>query len=155
MVIYTEGEEVLSEIVLRKMTEGAKICLNEEDIDLDRVEISLTLVDKDEIKELNCQYRNKDKVTDVLSFPQFEYVEDLKEFTAEGEPIVLGDVVICEEVAREQAEEYGHSLERELVYLFVHSILHLLGYDHEVDEEKVEMRTFEKRVMSQLELGDF
>ena len=68
----------------------------------------------------------------------------------EGESLELGDVVICTEKAREQAVEYGHSYERELMYLFVHSIFHLLGYDHELEEEKKEMRKKEELIMSAL-----
>ena len=88
-------------------------------------EISVTFTDNEKIKILNKQFRNIDKETDVLSFP----IDD------EGEDVVLGDVVISLEKAEEQAKEYGHSLEREISFLCVHSCLHLLGYDHEKSEE--------------------
>ena len=112
------------------------------------IEVSVTFVEPEEIKELNAQYRGKDAVTDVLSFPQFDDWDDLPE---EGE-IALGDVVICMERAAEQAEEFGHSLEREVLYLFVHSIYHLLGYDHMEEDEKREMREKEEAVMAELGL---
>ena len=88
--------------------------------------------------------------TDVLSFPQFDdLVEDIPEVCE----ICLGDVVICEQKAREQAEEFGHSFERELVYLFTHSVLHLLGYDHvNSEEEETEMREHQRDVMKKLGL---
>ena len=112
-------------------------------------EISVTFVDLDEIHELNKQYRGVDKPTDVLSFPQFD---DLEEEIPEVCEICLGDVVICEQKAREQAEEFGHSFERELVYLFTHSVLHLLGYDHMEDDEKKAMREREEEIMKQIGL---
>ena len=90
-----------------------------------KCEISVTFTDNENIRELNREYRDIDRETDVLSFP----MED------EGDDVVLGDVVISLEKAKEQAEEYGHSLEREISFLCVHSCLHLLGYDHETGEE--------------------
>lgn len=114
-------------------------------------EISVTFVDNDQIKELNKQYRNKDAVTDVLSFPMGEngnYDVNL----ATGAKI-LGDIVICVPRAMEQAERFGHSLDREMGYLTAHSMLHLLGYDHESGGiEKVRMREKEELVMLQLGL---
>ena len=84
----------------------------------------------------------------MLSFPQFE---DMGQIPEEGE-ICLGDVVICDEKVRQQAEEYGHSYDRELVYLFVHSLLHLAGYDHMEEDEKTIMRTKEEEIMQQVDL---
>ena len=97
---------------------------------------------------VNREYRGIDKVTDVLSFPQFE---NMGEMPSDGE-ICLGDVVICDEKVRQQAEEYGHSYDRELVYLFVHSLLHLAGYDHMEEDEKTIMRTKEEEIMQQVDL---
>jgi len=85
-----------------------------------------------------------DHVTDVLSFPQYNCIDELPD---EG-IICLGDVVICSEQALIQAEELGHSPEREIIYLFVHSMFHLMGYDHMDDEEKVDMREKEEKIMS-------
>lgn len=108
-------------------------------------QVSVSIVTKEEIKELNKMYRNIDKVTDVLSFPM-----DDDEF--EGEALILGDIVLCIDRAIEQAEDFGHSVDRELCYLTVHSTLHLLGFDHMEEEEKKEMRFHEEEVMNILNL---
>lgn len=109
------------------------------------VEVSLSVVSENVIRETNRDFRQIDKVTDVLSFPLIEYYDMTPaEGVARGDidpdtgEVCLGDVIICYQRAIEQADEFGHSLERELGFLTVHSILHLLGYDHmEPDEEKV------------------
>jgi|APHig6443717497_1056834.scaffolds.fasta_scaffold322679_1 probable rRNA maturation factor len=109
-------------------------------------EVSVTFVSNNEIKNLNKTYRNKDSVTDVLSFPLNE--NDNYEINAETGAVVLGDIVISLETAFKQAENFGHSLEREIGFLTVHSMLHLLGYDHEtssLDERK--MREKEEEVL--------
>lgn len=106
-------------------------------------EISISIVNEEEIRKLNKEYRNNDSVTDVLSFPLFER-EDIPE---EG---MLGDIIICVERVKEQAEDFNHSEERELIYLTVHSLLHLLGYDHIEEDDKLEMRTKEKEIMKKL-----
>ena len=105
-------------------------------------QVSVTLVDEDHIRELNREYRSVDSSTDVLSFP-------LEETDPRGARI-LGDIVLCRDVAVRQAEEFCHSLERELSYLSVHSFLHLMGYDHMDDEEKLKMRSMEKRIMRKM-----
>ena len=113
-------------------------------------EVSVTFVDNDEIHKLNKQYRNKDMPTDVLSFVMGENgVYDVDPKTGAQ---ILGDVVISMEKAVEQAERYGHSLQREVGYLTAHSVLHLLGYDHENNMERIRMREKEEKVMSQLGL---
>lgn len=147
-IYFEEGQQVTEEI-LKTMEAAAKYCLELEGIDEERTEISVTFVEAEEIRELNRDYRGNDKVTDVLSFPQFDDLNDIPDF---GE-ICLGDVVICKERATEQAEEFGHSFEREIIYLFTHSILHLLGYDHMEEEEKKEMRGREEEVMAHLGIG--
>ena len=152
MKIYFEEGHAVPEELLQKMTEAAEYAVESENmhnLDKKRCEISVTFVDLDEIHELNKQYRGVDKATDVLSFPQFD---DLEEEIPEVCEICLGDVVICEQKAREQAEEFGHSFERELVYLFTHSVLHLLGYDHMEDDEKKAMREREEEIMKQIGL---
>lgn len=112
------------------------------------VEISLSLVEPAEIQELNARYRNKDNVTDVLSFPMLEFPADEALLTAAAKfPVLLGDIVLCVERAGEQAGEYGHDLEREVCYLCVHSVLHLLGYDHLEAADKEAMRRAEKEIM--------
>ena len=115
------------------------------------ITISVIFVDNQRIRELNNQYRNKDSATDVLSFPMGVNGEyDLDE---DNGCKVLGDIVISMERAMEQAELYGHSLQREVAYLTVHSMLHLLGYDHETSGlEAVRMREKEEAVLLQLGL---
>lgn len=114
------------------------------------IEVSVTFCGDDHIKELNGRFRNKDAVTDVLSFP-------LNDFRNGDEPdeelTELGDIVINLKRASEQAQEYGHSYEREVAFLAVHSTLHLLGIDHEVSEEEDEfMRELQSEVMKRLGL---
>ena len=106
-------------------------------------EISVSFVDNEEIRELNRQYRGIDRETDVLSFPLGDDI-----FPGELKP--LGDIVISLEKALEQSQDFGHSLEREILYLTAHSMLHLLGYDHETDEDRLVMRQKEKEVMKRL-----
>ena len=117
----------------------------------DPAEISVTFVDNNRIHELNKEYRDKDSATDVLSFPLGENGEyDIDE---DNGCKLLGDIVISMERAMEQAELYGHSLQREVAYLTVHSMLHLLGYDHEAGGlEAVRMREKEEAVLIQLGL---
>ena len=94
-------------------------------------DISVTVTDNIHIHELNREYRGVDRPTDVLSFPMYSFTDD--DMPEEGPaPVVLGDIVISAERAKEQAVEYGHSFQREISFLTVHSVLHLLGYDHEV-----------------------
>lgn len=152
MNIYFEEGHVVSEELLDKMTKAAKYAVESEELlnlDEDRCEISVSFVGLDEIHELNREYRAVDRPTDVLSFPQFE---DLEEEIPEVGEICLGDVVICRDKAEEQAKEFGHSFERELVYLFTHSILHLLGYDHMEEDEKKLMRAREEEIMEKIGL---
>lgn len=113
-------------------------------------EISVTFCDNEYIKNLNREFRNIDRETDVLSFPMYDFSED--DFIPEDEKIELGDIVISVEKALEQSKEYNHSIERELAFLTVHSMLHLLGYDHEISksDEKV---MFDKQDIILKELG--
>ena len=150
MEIYFDDErgdlDEKTEIYMRK---SAEKCVTGEGLDAGRCAVSVTFTDKNGIRELNRDYRGVDSVTDVLSFPQYD---DFDEISEDGE-ILLGDVVICKERAAEQAREFGHSLDREMIYLFTHSILHLLGYDHMEEEEKREMRLKEEEVMDFLGLS--
>lgn len=104
----------------------------------DKCEISVLIVDNEEIRNINKQFRKIDKETDVLSFPQLTFSDfEVPEKNENGE-IILGDIVISFEKAYEQSKEYGHTIEREIAFLTVHSMLHLLGYDHmEENEEKI------------------
>ena len=103
-------------------------------------EVSISFMTADEIRALNRDYRGKDSATDVLSFPvNNEFL------TGQGRP--LGDIVICIDIARHQAEEYGHSLERELTFLVVHGMIHLLGFDHETPEEEAEFCAAQDKIL--------
>lgn len=112
-------------------------------------ELGVSVVDREEILELNREYRQRDRVTDVLSFPQFEGHDDLLEDLLDEETgTLIGDVVICYDVAADQAREYGTGFTREILYLFVHSVMHLFGYDHMEEDEKAVMREKEEEVLS-------
>ena len=119
-------------------------------------QVEVCFVSGEQIRSLNAQTRNIDKVTDVLSFPMLTEIAD---FTQENYPleydefsgeVTVGSIVICNEVALAQANEYGHSVERERCYLFTHGLLHLLGYDHIVDSDKVVMREMEEKILLKL-----
>lgn len=117
----------------------------------DPAEISVSFVDNEQIREMNAQYRNRDSATDVLSFPMGE--NGVYDENHETGAKILGDIVISVPRAVEQANAYGHSLEREVGYLTAHSMLHLLGYDHEKGGlDRVRMREKEELVMRQLGL---
>ena len=167
-IYFSDEDNRLNEEIMALMEKAAKTALDQEfgkelqdkgyDIAALPVDLSVSVVNYDEIKQLNAEFRNIDKITDVLSFPQFADeedllfdLEDLAEVVESGETDIpgtmLGDVVICFDRAAEQAEEYGTGIQRELVYLFVHSIFHLFGYDHMDEEEKAVMRKREEEVM--------
>lgn len=119
------------------------------------VEVSLLVVDNKEIQQINQEQRDKDEPTDVLSFPMIDYTlsDDVQEAIEEALPnpdsdlVYLGDIVISWEKVLEQSEAYGHSVEREFSFLIVHSMLHLLGYDHMDEEEEQEMIQHQKVIM--------
>lgn len=121
--------------------------LDSEECDFD-AQISLTLVDNEEIREINNEQRGIDRATDVLSFPMLEFDENGDcldaDYVTDGDFIVLGDIVISMERAREQSKEFGHSFRREIAFLTAHSMLHLLGYDH-VDDPEGERIMFAKQ----------
>lgn len=115
-------------------------------------ELSILLVDNSYIKELNFIYRNQNTPTDVLSFAMNELAEDEPDYESADEVNILGDIVISMEKAVEQSEEYGHSISRELGYLVAHGMLHLIGYDHENEEEARGMRNLEEKIMQSVKL---
>lgn len=120
-------------------------------------EVNLTLTDNDGIHALNKEFRGIDRPTDVLSFPLVDYekpncfdgIEDNAEdyFNPDTGELLLGDIVISAETAAAQAEEYGHSVRREFCFLIVHSMLHLFGYDHMLDEERAVMEELQKKIL--------
>jgi probable rRNA maturation factor len=115
--------------------------------ELPPVEVSVTIVDNERIHQLNKEYRDVDRPTDVLSFPLWEPDEEWV-IDEEEERVALGDIVISLPKAKEQAEAYGHSLDREVGFLAVHGFLHLLGYDHETKEEEKEMFAKQEEILS-------
>ena len=110
-------------------------------------EISLSFVTNEEIHQINRQFRNVDAPTDVLSFPQLTFGDGEEADVNENGEIVLGDIIISVERAKEQAEEYGHGLKREIAFLTVHSMLHLLGYDHMEKDEEEDMFRRQKEIL--------
>ena len=127
-------------------------CFKEEKLENSKLYISITLTTPEHIHEINKQYRNVDKETDVLSFPMFEKNEidekiENQDFEHED---VLGDIVISIEKVKGQAEEYGHSFEREFSYMIVHGFYHLMGYDHIKEEDKIVMRPKEENILNKL-----
>ncbi len=143
------------EAMLRRAVETA---LREEGVDV-ACEVGITLTDDAGIQEVNREFRNLDKPTDVLSFPLQEleagaFDPEMGEYDLDSGCLPLGDVVLSVERAAAQAEEFGHSVERELSYLTVHSILHLLGYDHvDEGEQKKQMRAREEHILPLLGLA--
>lgn len=145
MKVYIDNRQDTQEIdekTIDLLKDVIEECLVVEGRDLN-YEISLSFVTNEEIKNLNKEYRNVDAVTDVLSFPM---EEDSNGFYTP----MLGDIVISTDRAFQQSKEYGHSFSREISYLTAHSMFHLMGYDHETEEEKKIMRAKEKEVMRSL-----
>lgn len=139
-------EEKLIKEVVNKVLEEEKV--------LTEVDVYITLTNNEEIHKINKEYRDVDRPTDVLSFPMYEReeIKDLKNDTDDEVEKILGDIIVSIEKVREQAEEYGHSFERELAYLVTHGMLHLLGYDHMIEEEKVVMRKREEEILGTLNI---
>ena len=143
-----EAEDKYEEIIKRVIEQ----CFKEEKIEKSKLYISIILTNPEHIHEINKQYRNVDRATDVLSFPMFEkdeLDEKIKNNDFEHED-VLGDIVISIEKVEEQSKEYGHSFEREFAYMLVHGFYHLMGYDHIEDDDKVVMRRKEEIVLNKL-----
>lgn len=136
----------VSEDLLEKIHDIIVESLHYEGYD-DNYEVSLSFVDNEEIHELNRQYRGVDRATDVLSFPLLT-----DDFDVEIEEESLGDIVISLERALEQSEEYNHSFEREVCFLVCHSMFHLLGYDHDTEENTKDMRKREEGVLNKLNI---
>ena len=126
-------------------------CFKNEGLNQLKLYISITLTVPDVIKEINKEYRNIDKPTDVLSFPMFQR-EEIQELIKKNYEVedVLGDIIISIPRVKEQAIEYNHSFERELAYMVVHGFYHLMGYDHMEETEKKEMRKKEDEVLNKL-----
>jgi len=146
----TEASEALQSEMNAVLEKAVQTALREEKVEVP-TEIALRIVEAEEIRRINEEYRQIDRVTDVLSFPMLDYEEgeapcvrvtralEEGETDPETNEVMLGDIVICLERAEEQAQAYGHSLQREMAFLAVHSVLHLLGYDHMIKEEETVM----------------
>ncbi|MBK1812863.1 rRNA maturation RNase YbeY [Clostridium sp. YIM B02505] len=157
-----QDKQVVDSSFGKIIEEVIQTALKEESVDK-ACEISVIFVDNDSIKEINKETRNIDRETDVLSFPMLDYpkgkvYKDVytnynfdASFFNEGD-LVLGDVVLSLEKAKEQSEDFNHSFTRECCYLVVHSILHLLGYDHMEDDEKKVMREREESILGKLNI---
>ncbi|EGT5420011.1 rRNA maturation RNase YbeY [Clostridioides difficile] len=137
----------VSEELIEKVKDIIIECLDYEGYD-DNYEVSLSFVDNKEIHELNREYRGVDRVTDVLSFPLLS--DDFEDVELEEES--LGDIVVSLERALEQSIEYNHSFEREVCFLICHSMFHLLGYEHDTDENTKEMREKEEHILNKLNI---
>jgi probable rRNA maturation factor len=150
-IIYDQIEE--NEEYNKLIEKVINECFKNENMQGLKLYVSITLTVPEVIHELNKEYRNIDRPTDVLSFPMFEAdeLEEIKKNDVE-EMDILGDMVISIPKVKEQAVEYGHSFERELAYMCVHSFYHLLGYDHMVEEDKVKMRAKEDEVLNILKI---
>ena len=125
-------------------------CFEEENLKDKNLYVNIVLTNPENIRKINKEHRKIDKETDVLSFPMFEK-EELEQRKKMNQD-VLGDIVISIQRVKEQAEEYGHSFERELAYMAVHGFYHLMGYDHMNDNDKSKMREKEENVLNKLNI---
>lgn len=153
MIYFMNDTDTPVTYKLKMLTRAAVLATLDYESFNNDVEVSVTYTDNEGIKKLNNEFRGIDKETDVLSFPLTDF--DGGDEPPVDEPTVgLGDIVISLERAREQAEEFGHSFEREVAFLTVHSMLHLLGYDHvNSDEEDAEMRRRQREILENMGLG--
>lgn len=145
-------EKILTDEKLERLIERAIIGVLEYEKFPYNAEVSVTFCDNDEIRKLNMQYRGKDTPTDVLSFPMYDFRAGEK--PTDAELAEIGDIVISIEKALEQSEIYGHSFKREMAFLTVHSVLHLLGYDHELSpEDEADMFSRQDAIMEILQIS--
>lgn len=156
MIITLENDQDklrISEELEKLLTAGLNVVARLHKLPV-QTEVDITIVDDAEIHTLNRDYRNVDRSTDVLSFALDEESEDEPKLVGGPEEHLLGDIVISAETAARQAEEFGHGLEREIVYLAVHGLLHLLGYDHMNDADKAVMRAKEEEALREIRLSE-
>ena len=151
LLIDNRTEELLTAELEEAILKAAAESLKYEAFD-ENCEISVSIVDNEEIRQINKQFRNIDRATDVLSFPMLTFEEGEEAEVNENDEIILGDIIISLERAREQAEEYGHTLLREVGFLAVHSTLHLLGFDHMEEPYTSVMRSREKEILDKMDL---
>lgn len=141
ILLTDETDLGLKEDFFKKIAETTFKYIN---VNADKVQISLLLTDDDEMKKINYQYRNIDKPTDVLSFPMFESIDDVK-----GE-VLIGDIVISGDTLKKQAIDNNVSINREAAFLFIHGLLHLLCYHHEEDDTECEMFDMQEDILKML-----
>ncbi len=156
MIINFENDQdkiVLGEYMEKRLHDGLNAVARLHEL-TDMTEVDITIVDDAEIHTLNRDYRNVDRPTDVLSFALDEGEEEEPMLLDGPEEHLLGDIIISAETAQRQGEEFGHGLEREIVYLAVHGLLHLLGYDHMTDEDKKVMRAKEEEALREIRLSE-
>ncbi|MDR4925539.1 MULTISPECIES: rRNA maturation RNase YbeY [Bacillales] len=149
--LMDETNEVTEE-AQRLVESILQFAARKENIEKD-TELSVTFVDNDRIREINKEYRHKDSATDVISFALEEMGEDEVEIVGAEMPRMLGDIIISIERTKEQAEEYGHSFDRELGFLALHGFLHLLGFDHMNEEDEKVMFTKQKEILEEYGLS--
>jgi probable rRNA maturation factor len=156
MTVFFENKQRRYDVdEIQKLIESVvDTSLKVENIDA-KCQVSIMLVDDIEIREINCKYRGIDRATDVLSFPMLEKKDykNIDNMDLDTGELVLGDIVISLNRADEQSKEYGHSFDREVAYLTSHGMLHLLGYDHEDEDERKVMRDKEEKILGFLNLN--
>ena len=152
MKIYFDSVGLFTKPFIKRVSERALKHLNQPS---ELLEMSLSIVSPEQIQELNKSFREVDKVTDVLSFPTCDnptrgaITVVCEDVNPETDLVNIGDIVICMERTKEQAKEYGHSLKRELAFLSLHGLLHLLGYDHVEEEDEKQMVALQKEILAQ------
>ncbi|WP_147640720.1 rRNA maturation RNase YbeY [Mammaliicoccus lentus] len=145
---FIDDHNIINQDTKEQIESLLKFAAKKEKIE-EEAELSISFVDESEIQAINRDYRDKDKVTDVISF---SLEEDEPEIEGLDMPRILGDIIICLEVAKEQAESYNHSLSRELGFLALHGFLHLLGYDHMTESEEKEMFSRQDEILTEFGL---
>ena len=152
MKIYFDNVGLFTKPFIKRVLDRALKHLNQPS---ELLEMSLSIVSPEQIQELNKSFREVDKVTDVLSFPTCDnptrgaITVVCEDVNPETDLVNIGDIVICMERAKEQAKEYGHSLKRELAFLSLHGLLHLLGYDHIEEDDEKQMVALQKEILDQ------
>ncbi|PKR79025.1 rRNA maturation RNase YbeY [Halalkalibacillus sediminis] len=148
IIDFNDETERLTSEQLDKLLELLQFAGKKENVS-EEAELSVTFVTDEEIQEINKKYRDKDKPTDVISFAMQEIGEEELEITGEDLPVHLGDIIVSLDRCVAQSEEYNHSFERELGFLAVHGLLHLLGYDHMSDSDEQKMFSRQEEVLSE------
>ncbi|EMS72231.1 rRNA maturation RNase YbeY [Ruminiclostridium cellobioparum] len=158
IIIENEQDRIsISENINELIERTIDLCMKSEKLEK-AYEVSVLIVDDEEIRKINREHRDIDKATDVLSFPMAEFengelISDEGDYDPESEELMLGDIIISAETAKRQAHEYGHSFEREIAFLTAHSCFHLLGYDHMEEEEEKIMLGKQENILRQMGLN--